>query len=278
MKERLLNGELNYDEHMRVSKMDLFESYYDVNNEKITENPIKLPKNQLFVSPDTVLYNNFCKPLISINNEDQDKNDRDPYIRHYKNLKKNDKILIWGLIDQIGIYHLTAQIITHDNQYYSFGFAMSSHEPITNTKKSTKINSNGKIGSFLVKLPSSVITSDVSFEYKLYRHLFNKNSEKHVKLIASSNLTDAHIIDINKYFDLFTSLEKMKCLNYIFILNKNIFFMGDRLMQIQFPIVEYKRIWIAAGHRPMGNIRKHFSEYVQQIVEETIDKNEDGTL
>jgi hypothetical protein len=28
----------------------------------------------------------------------------------------------------------------------------------------------------------------------------------------------------------------------------------------------------------MGNIRKHFSEYVQQIVEETIDKNEDGTL
>jgi hypothetical protein len=28
----------------------------------------------------------------------------------------------------------------------------------------------------------------------------------------------------------------------------------------------------------MGNIRKHFSDYVQQIVEETIDKNEDGTL
>jgi hypothetical protein len=28
----------------------------------------------------------------------------------------------------------------------------------------------------------------------------------------------------------------------------------------------------------MGNIRKHFSEYVQQIVEETIDKNEDGTI
>ena len=43
-------------------------------------------------------------------------------------------------------------------------------------------------------------------------------------------------------------------------------------------VVEYKRIWIASGKRPMGNIRKHFSEYVQQIVEETIDKNEDGTL
>ena len=43
-------------------------------------------------------------------------------------------------------------------------------------------------------------------------------------------------------------------------------------------VIEYKRIWILAGARPMGNIRKHFSEYVQQIVEETIDKNEDGTL
>ena len=43
-------------------------------------------------------------------------------------------------------------------------------------------------------------------------------------------------------------------------------------------VLEYKRIWKLAGHRPMGNIIKHFSDYVQQIVEETIDKNEDGTL
>ena len=43
-------------------------------------------------------------------------------------------------------------------------------------------------------------------------------------------------------------------------------------------VIEYKRIWKAAGYRPMGHIRKHFSEYVQQIVEETIDKNEDGTI
>jgi hypothetical protein len=37
-------------------------------------------------------------------------------------------------------------------------------------------------------------------------------------------------------------------------------------------IVEYKRIWDSYGSRPMGSIRKHFSEYVQQIVEKTIDK------
>ena len=43
-------------------------------------------------------------------------------------------------------------------------------------------------------------------------------------------------------------------------------------------VIEYKRIWKAAGYRPMGNIRKHISEYVQQIVEETLDKNEDGTI
>jgi hypothetical protein len=43
-------------------------------------------------------------------------------------------------------------------------------------------------------------------------------------------------------------------------------------------VIEYKRIWRASGSRPPGNIRKHFSEYVQQLVESTIDKNEDGTL
>ena len=42
--------------------------------------------------------------------------------------------------------------------------------------------------------------------------------------------------------------------------------------------MEYKRIWKSIGSRPMGNIRKHFSDYVQQIVEETIDKNEDGSI
>ena len=43
-------------------------------------------------------------------------------------------------------------------------------------------------------------------------------------------------------------------------------------------INEYKRLWTSIGSRPPGNIRKHFSEYVQQIVEQTIDKKEDGTL
>jgi predicted aldo/keto reductase-like oxidoreductase len=36
-------------------------------------------------------------------------------------------------------------------------------------------------------------------------------------------------------------------------------------------VVEYKRIWDSFGSRPAGSIRKHFSEYVQQIVESSID-------
>lgn len=43
-------------------------------------------------------------------------------------------------------------------------------------------------------------------------------------------------------------------------------------------VIEYKRLWMILGTRPSGSVRKHFSEYVQQIVEATIDKNEDGTL
>lgn len=35
-------------------------------------------------------------------------------------------------------------------------------------------------------------------------------------------------------------------------------------------VIEYKRIWESYGSRPMGSIRKHFSEYVQQIVEQSI--------
>jgi len=35
-------------------------------------------------------------------------------------------------------------------------------------------------------------------------------------------------------------------------------------------VLEYKRIWDSYGSRPMGSIRKHFSEYVQQLVEESI--------
>jgi hypothetical protein len=43
-------------------------------------------------------------------------------------------------------------------------------------------------------------------------------------------------------------------------------------------VIEYKRIWVALGSRPSGSVRKHFSEYVQQLVENTIEKNVDGTL
>jgi hypothetical protein len=36
-------------------------------------------------------------------------------------------------------------------------------------------------------------------------------------------------------------------------------------------VIEYKNIWDKIGSRPNGSIRKHFSEYVQLIVQETID-------
>lgn len=37
-------------------------------------------------------------------------------------------------------------------------------------------------------------------------------------------------------------------------------------------VMEYQRIWNSLGTRPSGGIRKHFSEYVQQIVESTFTK------
>ncbi len=36
-------------------------------------------------------------------------------------------------------------------------------------------------------------------------------------------------------------------------------------------VIEYKRIWESYGSKPAGSVRKHFSEYVQQIVESAID-------
>jgi hypothetical protein len=43
-------------------------------------------------------------------------------------------------------------------------------------------------------------------------------------------------------------------------------------------ILEYTRIWKQVGSRPAGNIRKHFSEYVQQVVETSIDNISSETL
>jgi hypothetical protein len=38
-------------------------------------------------------------------------------------------------------------------------------------------------------------------------------------------------------------------------------------------IMEYTRIWNSLERRPAGNVRKHFSEYVQQIVERSMSGN-----
>jgi hypothetical protein len=38
-------------------------------------------------------------------------------------------------------------------------------------------------------------------------------------------------------------------------------------------VIEYKRIWDLHGSRPAGNLRKHFSEYVQGIVEKQIEND-----
>lgn len=43
-------------------------------------------------------------------------------------------------------------------------------------------------------------------------------------------------------------------------------------------IHEYKRVWLDIGKRPPGNIRKHFSEYVQHIVKESVDRNSDKII
>lgn len=43
-------------------------------------------------------------------------------------------------------------------------------------------------------------------------------------------------------------------------------------------VLEYKRIWKSINQRPNGNVRKHFSDYVQKIVEESISKEEKNEL
>jgi hypothetical protein len=43
-------------------------------------------------------------------------------------------------------------------------------------------------------------------------------------------------------------------------------------------ILEYKRVWLEIGKRPPGNIRKHFSDYVQQIVEQSIDSSDTKSI
>lgn len=35
-------------------------------------------------------------------------------------------------------------------------------------------------------------------------------------------------------------------------------------------IMEYKRMWEALGCEPPGNVRKHFSDYVQSVVKDSM--------
>ena len=43
-------------------------------------------------------------------------------------------------------------------------------------------------------------------------------------------------------------------------------------------VLEYKKICTELGNKPPGSIRKHFSDYVQQIVEKSIDKTDNKIL
>jgi hypothetical protein len=43
-------------------------------------------------------------------------------------------------------------------------------------------------------------------------------------------------------------------------------------------IHEYRRVWLEIGSRPPGSIRKHFSEYVQKVVEQYLDKTDNKIL
>ena len=46
-------------------------------------------------------------------------------------------------------------------------------------------------------------------------------------------------------------------------------FNGIKLCPTTFSnVMEYQRVWNELGTRPPGNIRKHFSDYVQKIVED----------
>lgn len=95
MKTKLLNGKLNYDKNMRVSNIETFDKYSKIDTEDITNENLLAKK--LSVLLNYVLYNNFCKPIISINNEY--KGEGDPYKRHYKTFTTKDKILIWGIMN-----------------------------------------------------------------------------------------------------------------------------------------------------------------------------------
>ena len=43
-------------------------------------------------------------------------------------------------------------------------------------------------------------------------------------------------------------------------------------------IIEYKRVWSEIGKRPPGSVRKHFSDYVQQIVEQYVDNTDEKNI
>jgi hypothetical protein len=144
------------------------------------------------------------KPLISLDETGK------KIFRHYLEIDTGDTILIWGIKNEREIYHVSAQIITKANNFYSFGF-------------SGNIVVENKRGVLFGQHLSQIITPDFILERKMIKHLFNNKNEKHVKLIAASKLIEDDKIKIYSLFDKLVNANDVSCLNQTFKLNKELF-------------------------------------------------------
>jgi hypothetical protein len=139
---------------------------------------------EYFVVLDKIPFMNVTYQLLSKINNNPELN------RFYKIIDTNDTILIWGLVNKYGIYHITCQIIT--NKGFSFSFGILEGDVLE------KKNIN-----YFTTYNSILCTPDILFENKIKKQL-EKPNQKHLKLLAISKLNRKHINLLN---DTFTPLD-----------------------------------------------------------------------
>lgn len=183
------------------------DKYNIINYTSVSEFKLKVKKKEkidyYFIIFDKIPFINVTYPILSKINDNMN------LYRFYKIIDVNDTILIWGLLNKYGIYHISCQIITHNG--FSFSFGILEGDEILEKKIINNFTTYNSILS----------TPDILFENKIKKQM-EKPNQKHLKLIAISKLNRKHIELLKNSFDQL-ALENLKEYNlYLdFVSNNN---------------------------------------------------------
>ena len=208
---------LKYCDRIRTIQDDDKTINYTIQSE-FTLNKNRNELKEYFVVLDKIPFMNVTYPLLSKINNNPELN------RFYKIIDPNDTILIWGLVNKYGIYHITCQIITSKGFSFSFGILEGDVLEKKNIHYFTTYN-------------SILCTPDILFENKIKKQL-EKPNQKHLKLLAISKLNRKHINLLNDTFNKLSGDNLTEYNLYLDFINNNDINFNQQINESNYDMLE----------------------------------------